>query len=259
MFIENIGDKYLLENEIAIQWLGQAGFLVKTFGGTVVAIDPYLTYSVEKKLGPGFKRLVPPLLEPREVNVDLLLITHHHEDHFDVETVPVIMSSSSVEMICCPVSAEMAIKLGVPKERVHAVKVGDEIIFKDLKITAVFSDHGELAPLAVGFTVEEGRKRIYISGDTAYVPEKIIPSLPGPIDIMIVPINGEYGNLNGKEAANLALDINPSMVIPCHFWTFALHRGDPQMFIDELERRETNSKPYVMEHGELLVITKSNG
>jgi len=75
---------------ITLWWLGQAGFLIKSPGGKVVALDPYLSNSC-KKIGEenGFNmdRMVPVFFSPQELaGVDAYLLTHSHQDHCDPET-----------------------------------------------------------------------------------------------------------------------------------------------------------------------------
>lgn len=49
------------ENNVAVFWLGQAGFLFKTSDGTLITVDPYFSNCCERYF--GFKRLMPALLE----------------------------------------------------------------------------------------------------------------------------------------------------------------------------------------------------
>ena len=59
----------------------------------------------------------------------------------------------------------------------------------------------------------------------------------GPIDIALLPINGDRperrvaGNLNGKDTAQLAKDINAKLVIPCHYDMFEFNTATPDEFV----------------------------
>ena len=54
--------------KIHIFSLGQAGFLIKNAKGNLLAIDPYLSDSVERVEGSvGFKRLLPKILNPNDI------------------------------------------------------------------------------------------------------------------------------------------------------------------------------------------------
>ena len=60
-----------------IQWLGQAGFLLKTDKGSL-AVDPFFGEAKRNN-----QRIYPPYLEQGSVHVDMVLTTHAHWDHFD--------------------------------------------------------------------------------------------------------------------------------------------------------------------------------
>ncbi len=48
---------------ITLWWLGQAGFIVKTPAGKLVAIDPYLSNSCQaigQEIGVNMERMTPP-------------------------------------------------------------------------------------------------------------------------------------------------------------------------------------------------------
>ena len=71
---------------------------------------------------------------------------------------------------------------------------------------------------------DRGKKRIYAVGDSAYRDALIHEKTIGA-DLVILPINGAFGNLNETEAAFLAKNLQAGTVIPSHFWNFAEHGG----------------------------------
>ena len=86
------------ENKVAVFWLGQAGFALKTHGGKLIAIDPYLTNYVRESIpeeGDAFKRLTAPLFDPDEIAFDILLSSHEHGDHFDINAMPELMTEKT--------------------------------------------------------------------------------------------------------------------------------------------------------------------
>ena len=54
-------------SQVALFWLGQAGFVIKSPDGTVLYIDAYLSNSVERKFGPQWKRIMPPAMPPNAI------------------------------------------------------------------------------------------------------------------------------------------------------------------------------------------------
>jgi L-ascorbate 6-phosphate lactonase len=76
------------------------------------------------------------------------------------------------------------------------------------------------------------------------------------IDIVLPPINGAFGNLDGAEAARLAHDARAKVVIPCHFWMFPLHYGSPAEFLEACQEFAPEVKAVLMTQGELFVYQK---
>ena len=92
-----------------------------------------------------------------------------------------------------------------------------------------------------------GGARIYHAGDTLRY-EGMLPRLQsfGHIDAALLPINGRdgeryrrdcIGNMTFQEAADLAGELCPDLVIPGHWDMFADNSGDPAAFADYLEAK----------------------
>jgi len=171
--------------EVALFSLGQAGFCVKTSGGTTLAIDPYLTDCVERLV--GFKRLIPPPVRPEELEVELVAATHSHPDHLDVDAVAVWARRPRVHFVGAPDCAEPYRSCGVPAERVTILREGESYAYRDVRLRAVYADHGELAPEAVGYLVVADGVSLYDVGDSGFRPERLMASLGGPVDVMVAP------------------------------------------------------------------------
>lgn len=232
-------------------YLGQAGFIIKSASGTSMGIDLYLSDSVEGI--DGFKRLIPKLLFPEEIAFDFLVTTHWHYDHFDVDSVAGLMAHPQTHLIAAVDCKEAVTRLKIDKKRVTFVRVGDSIQAKDILVDCVFCDHGTSAPDAVGLVITVDRKRIYIAGDTALRLDKA-PAIreKGPFDLMIAPINGAFGNMNEREAAELCDFMQPKCMIPCHFGCFAEQGGDPELFLKIMQQDYPQQEVRVMKFGEAL-------
>ena len=65
--------------------MGQAGYIIKSQKGQTLGIDLYLSECVEPLEGhDGYHRLMPRIVEPKDLQLDMLIATHFHRDHFDV-------------------------------------------------------------------------------------------------------------------------------------------------------------------------------
>ena len=217
------------EGELLIGWLGQAGFVFKDSAGTILGIDAYLTDSVERNWG-SFKRLMAPIVTPEEFAPDILLASHFHEDHLDIDALPAILGNGKTQLLSPQSSLDFIKKKNpaVPLDNFRVFKAGDKTTIRGVELEAVYADHGDMVPDPIGIYIIMGGFKIYFVGDTAYVPKVAKQAADFKPDILIPPINGENGNLNSAEAAQLTRDSRAKTLIPCHYWTFAEHRGDPQ-------------------------------
>jgi len=244
---------------VAIFWLGQAGFAFKTPAGKIVYTDPYFTDYVQRVLpeyGLAFKRIMPKLIEADEANADYIVSTHSHQDHLDADALPILIKNPRIHFFGSPDCQKYYEEAGFPKDRFTIVHKGESVHLDDFTLTGVYADHGELAPDAMGFLFDFGGIKVWQVGDTAYRPDMWQDLFTQNIDIVLPPINGAFGNLNGVEAAKLVHDAHAKVVIPCHFWMFAQHLGSPLEFLDACKQLAPEIQPLLMTQGELFVYRK---
>lgn len=255
---KKIDETVMQAGELALFYLAQAGFCVKTSGGKRIFIDPYLSDACERLF--GFKRMIPAPINAEELSADLYLITHHHADHLDPDAMPLIVKKTGTHFIIAPDCVAFFEEHAVSKDRYTVIREGETITWNDMNIRAIYADHGELAPEAIGYLIEVDGIRLYHAGDTAFRPKEIKTSLGVPIDVMIAPINGTYGNMIAEEALRLAVELTPSLVIPCHFWMFLEHVvpggvGDPATFLREAPKLAPGIHCRVMAPGEHITYS----
>jgi len=142
---------------VALWWLYQAGIVVKTPGGTIVVVDPYLSDAVLRSY--KLPRNVPAPIDPAEAEVDALLATHSHEDHLDPDSITPFMSHEKTQFIGPPMAVERVLATGVKEERTTPAHRGDVVEIGDLSVRAVHARHMfglEPTPDAVGYVLEVG-------------------------------------------------------------------------------------------------------
>lgn len=234
--------------------VGQAGFIIKSRSGQLLAIDLYLSECVERIEGnKGFKRLLPKLLNPADINFDVVICTHSHLDHFDIDTMPEMMANGKTQLFCslCCEKLIHQLQMEYYSGNTTYIKPGDKFVIGDFNITFVNCDHGTGAPDAVGVVVKVDGKAIYETGDTCLRIDRLI-EIPQPLDVLIAPINGAYGNLNEEECAILSEALKPRITIPCHYGMFASHHGDVGKFYDIMTEKEL---PFLlMQQGEQYTL-----
>ncbi|MCX7803725.1 MAG: MBL fold metallo-hydrolase [Planctomycetota bacterium] len=240
--------------EIVVFGLGQAGVLIKTASGATLAIDPYLSDCVERLA--GFRRLVPAPIRAEDLDVDVVACTHSHPDHLDVDALPILAARGRTRFVGAPDCVEGFRGAGLAPGRFVILRPGEEFAHSDLVVRATFADHGKLAPDAVGFFVRAGAVTILNVGDTGYAPERIMAGTGDPVDVMIAPINGAFGNLTGEEACRLAALVRPRLLIGNHFGMFAEHGGDPAGFLAEAEKLPAVIRAQTLAAGGMLRYRK---
>lgn len=242
------------KGEVGVIWLGQAGFMFVDKNGHRIMLDPYASDSCERLC--GFRRLSPFPFKEDELECDTLLISHQHEDHYDMDYVPALSKKCKMNIFAAPSAAALCKRDGVDMTTVTEIARGQHFEAGDIKMQGVFSDHGEMAPDALGFIIDIDGYVIYITGDTGYNIEKIKEAVTVKPDLLIAPINGAFGNLNEEEAANLTVEIGAKNVIPCHFWTFMQHGGNPQKFAEVAEKMGIADKVKFMRPGNIAIFSK---
>ena len=243
------------KGEVALFWLGQAGFLLKNSRNEILAVDPYLSEAVERIC--GLKRLMMPVLEAQDLNPDVLVISHHDEDHLDMDVIPDLMKRNPKTKLLAPKTAyDMCVDAGISKEQLVQFDQGAKETCGGFEMEAVFADHGDHAPDAIGMLIRTEGHVLYFSGDTSYQCDRMKYAASQDVDILIVPINGEYGNMNACEAVDLVNLVKPKLTIPSHFWTFIRHGGEPYLFDREMRLEAKDSPFYFMCQGERILWNK---
>jgi L-ascorbate metabolism protein UlaG (beta-lactamase superfamily) len=211
---------------LEIKWLGHASWKIKT-GGKVIYIDPYEGTYDEK--------------------ADLILSTHHHDDHCKPDKVTQARGDKTV--IVAP--PECGKKLATP---VKSLKPGEKATFGDVTVEAVeaynykrFRSPGtpfHPRGIGVGYLVKAEGKTVYHAGDTDFIDE--MKSLKG-IDLALMPSGGTY-TMDAPEAAEATVAINPKQAVPMHIWD-----TDPTEYKRRVEAA-SETRVTVMKPGDTLKL-----
>ncbi|NTV83332.1 MAG: MBL fold metallo-hydrolase [Bacteroidales bacterium] len=199
------------EGELSITFLGHATLMI-SFNGKIIHIDPVSQYSDYSKL-------------PK---ADLILVTHEHSDHCDLEAIGAIRTDKTIIVIT--EDAAEQVQGGI------VMKNGDKKTIQELLIEAVpaynlvnmrspgVPYHGK--GTGNGYIITCGGKRIYIAGDTENIPEmKVLKD----IDIAFLPMNIPY-TMTPEMVADAARAFKPGILYPYHYG-----ETDVQKLIDLLK------------------------
>ena len=260
-------------DDLKIWWLGQSGFLLRS-NGRFLLLDPYLSDSLTRKYAATDKphiRMTERVIAPeRLTGIDVVTSSHNHTDHLDAETLHGITTANPHLQMVIPEANRQFVAERLRTDPQWPIGL-DEGVFADVagwRFTGIAAAHNEIARDGngrcqyLGYVVQRGSWSIFHSGDTlAYdgLAERLRGL--GRIDVALLPINGNNpkrgvaGNMDGREAAELAHAIRARVVIPHHFELFEFNTADPgEQFIPHCERL---GQPYrVMRAGEGFVVPR---
>ena len=242
--------------DVAIFWLGGAGFAFKTATDKIIFIDPYLSDCLDHFYSWKRLPLSPIPFAPDEVKPDLVLVTHAHDDHLDPETIPALAATSHA-VFAGPTRCVAAMReWGIPNERIVEINRGESRVLHGVRVTAAFAHHvspaGGETPDAVGYVLDWEGITIYHTGDTLYHSDLRNVQALQP-QIILACINGQYGNMSAEEAAQLTDEVGAVVAIPMHWGLVAENTVDPARFVAALGRAGSRARPIVLAPGEFYV------
>ena len=271
-FLAAVAQPPATTDDLRVWWLGQSGFLVRC-GGHFALLDPYLSDSLTVKYAATDKphvRMTGRVIAPeRLTGIEVITSSHNHTDHLDAETLRPLLAANPQARLIIPEAnrAFVAERLGINVSGPVGLDDGASATVGAFTFHGIAAAHNELTRDAAGHhqflgcVIRCGRWTIYHSGDTLLydgLAEKLRAF--APIDLALLPINGHKpergvaGNLDGREAAQLAHAAGARWVVPCHYEMFAFNTADPRaLFIPECGRLR---QPYrVLRAGEALALS----
>jgi L-ascorbate metabolism protein UlaG (beta-lactamase superfamily) len=174
-----------------VEWHGQAAFTLSGEEGTVF-VDPFGDVTPFRERGIVFDY---PAIEAG--GVDLLLVTHEHLDHNGVEAIsgePATLRAAAGRH-----ESPLGVVVGVASE--HDAAAGTE---RGANTIFVF----ELDGLRVAHFGDFGQSELR--------PEQV--AAIGTPDLLFIPVGGGP-TIGGTAAAEIALSLHPSWVVPMHYRT----------------------------------------
>lgn len=267
--LADIGRSEKEPEALHLWWLGQSGFLVR-WNGHGMIFDPYLSDSLTRKYAGTDNphvRMTERVIDAHRIEgIEVVTSSHNHTDHLDAETLLSLTAANPhMQLVLPKANVEFAMKrLGPEGPDFLPVDAGESVEAGPFAFHGINAAHNEVErdgngfSRYLGFVVTFGGFAIYHSGDTLWHSSLVDELRRFPIDVAILPINGNKperrvaGNLNGTEAAALARAAGAKMVIPCHYRMFEFNTEEPDEFSECCERLQ---QPFcVLENGEGLTL-----
>lgn len=185
------------DKEITLRWHGQSFFEVVSPGGVKIVIDPHTIENFGRK----------------SVIADLILVTHPHTDHTQVDVVENKAKAKRYDAV-----KSVAAGLGV---RDDWVAVDEKV--KDVKFQSLGTYHDNQAGMKRGkngcWILDIEGVRIVHLGDLGHtLTDEQLKKL-GKVDVLMVPCGGVY-TINGIDAQRVVEQVKPTRyVIPMHYGT----------------------------------------
>jgi L-ascorbate metabolism protein UlaG (beta-lactamase superfamily) len=236
-----------------VTWYGHAAFVVKTPGGTILALDPWITNPANKD-----KKAIEKIQK-----LDYILISHGHFDH--VGDAIALQKTTGAKVVASFELGSALATAGLSKEATGfdtlggpggVLKLNDEVSVA--LVPAVHSSSfqaAESTPVLyagapLGFVVQiKGGPTLYHTGDTAWFADmKRIGERFHP-DLLLACIGGHF-TMDPVDAALAARDTGAKNVVPMHYGTFPVLTGTPEEFAKALKKSAPRSKMVQLRIGE---------
>ena len=232
-----------------ITYLGHAAFRITTAGGEHLVIDPYLTNNPQ----------TPEDLK-RVGELDTILITHGHYDHFDdVESLAAQTGAATLSNF--EIMSYLQ-RQGV--ETAQPIMKGGTAQIGGVKVTATNAFHSSSIAMddgtyiyagePLGFVLEfESGFKLYHAGDTCLFGDmQLIGELYNP-DLALLPI-GDRLTMGPLEAAHAVRLLGVDHVVPMHYSpeVMPVFTGTPEKFKEYLDKISPGTTVHVLQPGDEL-------
>lgn len=253
-----------------VTFVGNATVLLR-LGGFTVLTDPNFLHAGERaKLGGGLRsrRLKDPAMEIGDLpHVDLVVLSHHHGDHFDDvaarelrRDLPIVTTGHAAGKL-----ARQGFTATVALETWEACTVSRGA--ERLRVTALPGRHGParlaaLLPDVMGSLLEvppagdSPGYRLYVTGDTLIHDDlREIPNRHPEIDCALVHLGGTKVlgillTMDGAQGVELLRIVRPAHAMPIHVDDYTVQRSPLHEFTEAVARVGSATQVHLLHRGE---------
>lgn len=234
---------------LEIEWLGYATVRIESEESTIY-LDPgrygVLTGEWEAD-SPAAQSAHPPAADIRPADGALVCISHVH--HYDPDGIERVASEDATVVACDGIdprnsSRDLPRFVDLPFEVLRVGTEADRIVegvpfwtvpaYNEPNGPHTRADGTPYHPQGrgCGFILSVDGTRIFWPGDTDVLDGHEALD----VDVFLPPIGGSF-TMDRREAASLAEAMDPELVIPIHYNTFAALETDSKAFVEDVESR----------------------
>ncbi len=140
-------------------------------------------------------------------NIDYILFTHEHQDHYHIESLKILMDKNPNALIYTNNSvSDLLIQENIPHTKVNS---GDKVLLGEVAVVGIGEKHAQMhmdIPQSsnMGFFIDE---RLWYPGDAFTDPKQ-------KIEILALPVSGPWMKIG--EAIDYAILVKPKIAFPIH-------------------------------------------
>lgn len=260
-------------DDATLEFIGTATSLLRLGPFTVLTDPNFLHQGQRAYLGKGLfsKRRTEPSLQPAELpDLDAIVLSHLHGDHFD--RIARRELDRSLPIFTTPAASDRLHDWGFAESTamrpwdVQHLQAGDA----RLRITSVPGEHTPrfakgLLPPVMGSVIEleqpvAASLRIYVTGDTLYRPwlQEVVERC-GPIDAMVIHLGGTRAlgllvTMDAEQGGDLVELIRPALTVPVHYDDYTVFRSPLADFETAWRRRDLPGMLRTVGRGETVSL-----
>ena len=189
----------------------------------------------------------PPAADHRPEDGDLVCVSHVH--HYDPDGIERVASDEATVVVCEGINPRNSRRnlprfVDLPYEIEQVGTEADRIV-EEIPLWTVSAYNEPDGPhtradgspyhpegRGCGFLLSVDGTRIFWAGDT----DVLAGHAKLDVDVFLPPIGGTF-TMDRKEAADLAVEMEPELVVPIHYNTFGALETDSQAFGVDIESR----------------------
>jgi L-ascorbate metabolism protein UlaG (beta-lactamase superfamily) len=255
--------------EATLEFVGTATTLLR-LGGHTLLTDPDFRHRGHRAyLGKGLfsKRRTEPALQPVGLpEIDAVLLSHLHGDHFD----PIARAEldRALPVLTTPAASKKLHRWGFGDAR--GLATWETVALAEgLTVTSAPGQHAPgvarpLLPPVMGSVVEvhDGQRpfRVYITGDTLRRPWlREVTERRGPLDAMVIHLGGTRAlgllvTMDAGQGADLVELLDPTLTVPVHYDDYTVFRSPLSDFVDAVRRRDLPTRLRTVGRGETVSL-----